>query len=74
MDNDLQFRMYNELSRVAQVFWDVGKVVSMLALHESVPIFSCVDFFLVQRGRWPGIQYISFVERSNLEFVVQYPV
>jgi len=76
VDSDLQFRMHNELNRVG---WDIGKVVSILAPHESVPPFSvnvCVNFPPVQRIRWPGTRWPlipSFVERSNLEFVVRYP-
>ena len=75
VDSDLQFRVHNKLSRVG---WDIGKVVDILAPHESVPPFSvnvCVDFPPVQRVRWPGTRWplIPFVERSNLEFVVRYP-
>jgi len=71
--SDLQFGMHNELSRVG---WDIRKVVSILAPHESVPLFSMnvrADFLPVQRVRWPGTHWpliFFFVQRSNLEFVV----
>ena len=75
VDSDLQFGMHNQLSRVG---WDIRKVMSIVASHESVPLFSmnvCIDFLPLQRVRWPGTQWpliFSFVERSNLEFVVRY--